>query len=111
MTYPNFRCHLCLQANNAYPAGTYPVAPGYNQAHPQANQYAQANQGYPQAAQYPQANTYPNQAYPQNTEGYNPAAYNPGAAYPNTATGIPVNGYNGVQMSALPHEKPAKSNV
>lgn len=84
------------QANNAYPAGTYPAAP-YNQTYPQA---------YPQANQYPQASTYPNQAYPQNTVGYNPAPYNSGAAYPNTATGTPVDGHNGVQMSALPHEKP-----
>ena len=88
-----------LQANNAYPIGTYPVAPVQDQAYPQPNQY-------PQAGTYPnQAGTYPNQAYPQGTEGYNPAAYNPNAAYPNTASGTPANGYNGVQMSALPHEK------
>lgn len=78
-----------LQAHNTYPAGTYP-----------------------QANQYPQAGTYPNQPYPQNTEGYNPAAYNTNGAYPNTATGTPVNGQNGVQMSALPHEKAGyQSNV
>ena len=98
--------HLCLQANNAYPAGTYPAAqPISNQAYPQANQYPQANT-------YPQAGAYPNQAYPQNTGGYNPAPYNPGTAYPNTATGTPASEYNGVQMSALPHEKPGyQSNV
>lgn len=90
---------LLLQANNAYPAGTYPAAPVQNQAYPQSNQY-------------PQAGAYPNQAYPQNTQGYNPAAYNSSAAYPNTATGTPANGYNGVQMSALPHEKAGyQSNV
>lgn len=92
-----------LQANNAYPTGTHPVAQVQNQY---PNQY-------PQAGTYPnQAGTYPNQAYPQNTEGYNPAAYNPSAAYPNTATGTPANGYSGVQMSALPHEKAGyQSNV
>ena len=89
-----------MQANQAYPVGTYPA------------QQTMPNQAYPQTNQYPQANTYPNQAYPQNTGGYNPAAYNPASAYPNTATGTPASEYNGVQMSALPHEKPGyQSNV
>ena len=95
---------LLLQANNAYPAGTYPAAPVQNQAYPPPNQYPQAGT-YPDQA-YPQSTGgYNPAAYPQNTEGYNPAAYNPSSAYPNTVTGTPANGYDGVQMSALPHEK------
>ncbi|KAL3148822.1 hypothetical protein ABBQ32_001702 [Trebouxia sp. C0010 RCD-2024] len=94
------------QANAAYPVGTYPA--GANQAYPNQPYPNQAypNQAYPQANQYPQAQTYPNQAYPQNNEGFNPAAYSPAGTYPNTATGVPTNGYNEMQMSALPHEKP-----
>ena len=97
-----------LQANTAYPVGTYP-APGVNQAYPNQAYPNQGypNQAYPQANQYPQAYpTYPNQAYPQNTEGFNPAAYSPAAAYPNTAMGVSASGHNEMQMSALPHEKP-----
>lgn len=86
-----------LQTNNAYPAGTYPAAQPAQPAPYQTNQYPQAN---------------PNQAYPQNTGGYNPAPYNAGGGHPNIATGTPANEYNGVQMSALPHEKPGyQTNV
>ena len=77
-----------MQANNP---GAYPVGPPIG-TYP--NQGLQGPSGM-----YPQANTYPNQAHPKDTGTCNPDLRDP-------VTGPPTNGFSGVQMQTLPHEKP-----